>query len=361
MQSIRFHLTNITSLGATTLLKSLMPALEKASDGFIKIVDIPESGPLSKYSSISANVVIKPYGRYLPNALSRALECTLFAYRFNGVAHIIVLGDLPLRVKCNQTLFVQQSHLIPPKSIFNSIKWFRYLISRLIFRLNSKYVDAFVVQTEAMRTALGDAYPSIAGRIHVVSQPVPEWLLSSGLKRSGRVFSDPIGLNLIYPAAGYLHKNHKLLSKIDSNSIWPIEKLQITLEDGSSPAPNLPWLCCRGFLSPQEVIHAYSQVDALLFLSKEESYGFPLVEAMYVGLPIVCPDLPYARVLCGDEAIYFDPDSVDSLKAAVGLLKSRLEEGWWPNWDEQMKCIPKDWNAVAHRMLQIAAGQNLED
>ena len=37
-------------------------------------------------------------------------------------------------------------------------------------------------------------------------------------------------------------------------------------------------------------------MDALLFLSTDESYGFPLIEAMFVGLPIICPDLPYARV-----------------------------------------------------------------
>ena len=30
----------------------------------------------------------------------------------------------------------------------------------------------------------------------------------------------------------------------------------------------------------------------LCYLSKEESFGFPLIEAMYLGLPIVCPDLP---------------------------------------------------------------------
>jgi glycosyltransferase involved in cell wall biosynthesis len=102
------------------------------------------------------------------------------------------------------------------------------------------------------------------------------------------------------------------------------------------------------------MIDAYSKIDAVLFLSKTESYGFPLVEAMFVGLPIVCPDLPYAHTLCGDQAIYFDPDQPDSLREALFRLHSFLEEGWWPDWRERMSRIPKDWQTVARRFLEVA-------
>ena len=358
MDSIRFHLTNITGAGAVTLVNSLLPSLLRKSNASAKNIDLPERGPLSTYESTSDEVIVVRYTRYLPNALSRILECTFFSYRFDGSSSMLVLGDLPLRCSCRQTLFIQTSHLVPPRNTLTWIKRFKYVISRVIFRLNSKFVDAFIVQTEVMRTALEEAYPSVKGRVHIIPQPVPKWLLASGLKRSGRISNADMGLNLIYPAAGYPHKNHHLLSKIDPDSNWPIEELQITLDAGSNPAPHLCWLSCRGFFSPQEMIGAYSQVDALLFLSKDESYGFPLIEAMYVGLPIICPDLRYAHVLCGDEAIYFDPDRVESLRAATRLLISRLKEGWWPNWDEQMKGIPKDWDAVAEQMLQITTRPN---
>jgi glycosyltransferase involved in cell wall biosynthesis len=360
-QRLTVHATNINGFGAVQLLHSLLPSLLSRSEFITAEVWLPNSG--SPIDNINSNnhAVIKRYQRSLPNALSRVLECTLFAYRFDRESPILVLGDLPLRCLCRQVLFVQTSFIVPPRSIFTWLIRFKYVISRSIFRFNSKYVDAFIVQTEVMRAALETAYPRIKDLIHVIPQPVPNWLLFSGLKRNSRVSDADINLNLIYPAAGYPHKNHQLLSNIDPDSNWPIEKLQITLDQLSSPAPNLPWLLCRGFLSPQEMVDAYSHVDALLFLSKEESYGFPLVEAMYVGLPIICPNLPYAHFLCGDQAIYFDPDSVESLRAAVGLLKSRFEDGWWPNWDEQMKCIPKDWDTVAKRMMQIAVDQNLQD
>ncbi|NVZ67166.1 glycosyl transferase family 1, partial [Pseudomonas gingeri] len=114
-------------------------------------------------------------------------------------------------------------------------------------------------------------------------------------------------MRLIYPAAGYPHKNHKLLAAIDTSDMtqWPVASVDLTLAQSSNPAPDAPWLHCLGVFSSQQMLDAYRRVDALLFLSTDESYGFPLVEAMFSGLPIICPDLPYARVLCGDEAIYF--------------------------------------------------------
>ena len=90
------------------------------------------------------------------------------------------------------------------------------------------------------------------------------------------------------------------------------------------------------------------------FLSLAESFGFPLVEAMWIGLPIICPDLPYARTLCGEQAIYFDPNNVDSLHVAIGQLTKRRNLGWWPDWSINLKKIPRDWEKVADAMLLLA-------
>ena len=101
------------------------------------------------------------------------------------------------------------------------------------------------------------------------------------------------------------------------------------------------------------MIQSYLNSDALLFLSKEESYGLPLVEAMFLGLPIICADRPYARRLCGDQAIYFDPDSVDQLKVAVRELHSRLASGWKPVWGPYISEIPPNWSMVSEMFIDI--------
>lgn len=351
---VRLHLTNVAGAGASQLLLSLLPALERDVSVLVQRIDLPNRGKLAGYCSANACTVTEVYRRRLPNALSRVLECTLLAGRFDGDTPLLVLGDLPLRCRGPQTLFVQTPHLIKPARRTFSVDGIRYALARLLFRAGMGRVGAFIVQTSLMRDALLRSYPSIAGRVHVVAQPVPEWLLHSGLKRHSRARKPGAALQLIYPAAEYPHKNHALLSRIDPLSVWPVEKLTLTINPTANPALQVPWVQCSGFLSPRAMIEAYTQADGLLFLSKEESYGFPLIEAMFVGLPIICPDLPYARTLCGEKAIYFDPDDPEPLRQALATLQTRLNQGWWPDWHDQLVDLPKDWAAVARSMLSIA-------
>lgn len=63
----------------------------------------------------------------------------------------------------------------------------------------------------------------------------------------------------------------------------------------------------------QELADLYRTVDACIFPSFCEAFGHPLVEAMAVGKPVVCSDLPYAREICGDHAIYMDTDDPEDL------------------------------------------------
>ena len=351
--AVRLHLTNVAGVGATQLLQSLLPALERNPDFEVKRIELPDRGTLANYRSSSPTTLTEVYRRRLPNALSRMLECTLFAGRFDGESPLLVLGDLPLRCRGPQTVFVQTSNLLKSAQESFGAGSIKYWISRKLFQLGINRVRAFIVQTDVMRSELERSYPTLAGRVHVIAQPVPTWLLHSGLKRQARVRSSDQALDLIYPAAGYPHKNHALLSRLDAHAGWLVDRLILTLDAPEHPAPQLSWVMCCGFLSSESMISAYSQADALLFLSKKESYGFPLIEAMFVGIPIVCPDLPYARMLCGNQAIYFDPDDSESLLNALNLLQTKLKKGWWPDWHSQLKFLPPNWEYVAKKILEI--------
>ncbi|WP_448652352.1 glycosyltransferase [Pseudomonas fluorescens] len=355
--SVRLHLTNIAGLGAVQLLKSLLPALERYRGVRIVEAYLPDRGDLASYQSADGSIKVTSYRRRLPNALSRLLECLYLGRRFSGEPPLLVMGDLPIRCAARQTVFVQNSHLLRPATFSWRIAGLKLALLRWVFRANLRYAQAFIVQTTLMRDALIASYPSLQSRVHVVPQPVPAWLLNAGLQRTGRSASGAGPLQLIYPAAGYPHKNHKLLAAVDDINMtqWPVASLELTLDQKSNPAPSLAGLRCVGMLSAQQMLEAYSRVDALLFLSTDESYGFPLVEAMFAGLPIICPDLPYARVLCGEGAIYFRADNADSLKNAVNELHGKLSAGYWPDWSEQLKTIPRDWETVAKTMLDIAA------
>lgn len=352
---LRVHLTNVAGAGATQLLLSLLPEIERQGIADIEEIYLPDRGLLSDYRKAESTGRATRYRRRLPNVLSRFFECFLFVDR-KKTSPLLVLGDLPLRGRAPQTLFVQSPHLCCPDRWRMGWSDLKFLISRLLFAINLDQVRAVIVQTPVMRDGLVRSYPPLAGRVHIVGQPVPQWLQAAP-RRAGPAAGLGRGrqLRLIYPAAGYPHKNHRLLASIPADGLdWPVESLRLTIDPKRNPAPHVPWVRCLGFLPSADIMAEYASADGLLFLSLAESYGFPLLEAMFLGLPVVCPDLPYARTLCGDGAIYFDPVDVRSLAQAVGELDRRLRDGWWPDWSAQLGPVPESWAAVARTMVGIA-------
>lgn len=57
---------------------------------------------------------------------------------------------------------------------------------------------------------------------------------------------------------------------------------------------------------PHNAVHlVYSAANLFVYPSLCESFGFPLVEAMASGLPIIAADLPLNREMCGEAAVFY--------------------------------------------------------
>ena len=93
----------------------------------------------------------------------------------------------------------------------------------------------------------------------------------------------------------------------------------LTLIGNTRPMANGPFHTWVGELPRDVVFGHYTRANALIMTSRAESLGLPLAEAIQSGLPIVTVDLPYARALCGEEAIYFH-DLEGLCTALVGRL-----------------------------------------
>ncbi len=70
-------------------------------------------------------------------------------------------------------------------------------------------------------------------------------------------------------------------------------------------------------LSDEELALAYSGAMALVYPSKYEGFGMPVLEAMACGCPVItCPNASIPEV-AGDAAIYVNDDDVDGLANAL--------------------------------------------
>lgn len=84
-----------------------------------------------------------------------------------------------------------------------------------------------------------------------------------------------------------------------------------------------PWLKLAGFVSDAELAALYARTTALVFPSKYEGFGLPVLEAMSAGAPVICARASSIPEVGGDAVLYFDPSDAAALAAA---MRRMLEE-----------------------------------
>ena len=91
----------------------------------------------------------------------------------------------------------------------------------------------------------------------------------------------------------------------------------------------IPQIFFIGRKSHKEVLNLYKQIDYLIFSSKLETWGLPLSEASQCSIPILAPDLPYAReTLLGYKNKYLYKYELNSLlqKMQFIIKKKKLSK-----------------------------------
>lgn len=143
------------------------------------------------------------------------------------------------------------------------------------------------------------------------------------------------GLNLVrdfvlYPAAAYPHKNHETLLRAFARVVDDGRDVDLVLTGATgagawgsarSTAPTIPALAAQlgvadrvrvlGYVSAAQLAALYAEAVALVFLSRFEGFGLPVVEAMSVGCPVVAARATALPALVGDGGVLVDPDDID--------------------------------------------------
>jgi glycosyltransferase involved in cell wall biosynthesis len=193
----------------------------------------------------------------------------------------------------------------------------------------------FQVSSEFTRQRLHVAYSIPLERIHRTYLPIHGRF--SVDKASGE---DPY---FLYPARAWPHKNHENLlyaQKIYRQRLgqraW---KLVLTAghdrrsEQLKSLGVSLDLetdLKFLGEVEEQELNRIYQSASALIFPSRYEGFGIPLIEAMYFGLPIICGHGGSQPEVAGEAALYVNVEDPEDIASAMirltedGILREQL-------------------------------------
>lgn len=108
-----------------------------------------------------------------------------------------------------------------------------------------------------------------------------------------------------------------------------------------------------GRVADEELVSYYSRALAFVYPSFYEGFGFPPLEAMACGTPVICSDSSSLPEVGGDAVVYCNPYDVEDIKEKITLLldDEDLQEKMIKKGLERAKMF--SWDKSAEQHLEI--------
>jgi len=276
-----------------------------------------------------------------------------------------------------QLMLLHDSHLFYPSRFYSGESIKRKClkaVQRIFLRRDLSRLDVLLVQTVTAEQRVRSQY-SFSGKVVQLPNAISKKVVAD------ISFDDPqcyqshrSATRLFYLTRYYPHKNIELI--VEAFEKFP-ERLQhcrvfLTVEASQHPAAKklLERIIREGLeeriinLGPlqQEQLGAYFQhCHALIMPTTLESFSGTYLEAMVFNTPILTSDLDFAREICANAAIYFDPWDAESLCQAIERLTQHAEiaNSLSLAGEARLKELQWDWDKNAGRIEQIL--QDLQD
>lgn len=313
------HAPNVHNGGGATLLSAL---LKEVQGKVVLNVDARMSLP----SNISSNIHIY---RIKPTIHHRLMAEIMLKKMVGHKDNVLCFGNLPplFNLFGNVVVFLQNRYLIDnsPLTGFPLKTRLRFKIERFWLKTFYRNVSQFVVQTPTMKSVLKNRL-YLDKDVHIFPFVAKPDGYSRKLQQEDTKTN--VDYDFVYIATGEPHKNHEKLIDawclLAEEGIFPsicltLDKLRFfDLCDFIEKAQRKYQLKIKnvGSLSHNNTLALLRKSAAVIYPSKLESFGLPLIEARQVGLPILASELDYVRDVLDPEET-FDPESPMSIARAV--------------------------------------------
>jgi glycosyltransferase involved in cell wall biosynthesis len=241
---------------------------------------------------------------------------------------------------------------------FQFPQYFGRLRGKLALRLLQRAVRRaghIVAVSQATRQALETVLPEAKGKTSVIYHGVDDHFaplpaaMNEDFKRAAR-----LGRFLLYVGNSKPHKNLARLLQAFANVRAQYHIGLVLL--GVAPSPS--WSHLQGVhVLPQvadaQLVQWYNAAEALLLPSLNEGFGFPALEAMACGTPVIAANVSALPEIVGDAGLLIDPYDGRDLAQAIKWLISdqKLHERLRRRGLERAKDF--SWSATATQTLDL--------
>jgi hypothetical protein len=256
------------------------------------------------------------------SVLKGIYKLSKFEQMYNTIGCITIFGPTLYRPNCKHLVGFAQGHLIYPDSPYWSNT---SIFVKLIFRIKSfifKYLfsyssDVYHVESDFAKINLSKYLKVDIDKI-IVANNYPHIIFDKHHNYFKRLyFNYDDSFIFVVPCAYYPHKNLEIINKIieylNFNNFVVKIKFILTLDQDIFEKKFIKseMIVNIGPVSGLDLINLYNNSNALFLPTLLELFPGNYLECMKLGKPILTSDLPFARDICKDAALYFNPLRAD--------------------------------------------------
>jgi glycosyltransferase involved in cell wall biosynthesis len=193
-------------------------------------------------------------------------------------------------------------------------------------RYSARFATRLLADSEATRRDLAQLYRVPPEKVTVVYPGLDETL--------SRIDAGPVRAKYGLPEGYFLHvgtlqPRKNLIRLIDAAAAVPEARLVLAGRPGWLSAPILARAREQGdrvrlldHVPDEDLAGLYSGARALVFPSFYEGFGFPVLEAMACGTPVICADTSSLPEVAGDAALLVNPLDTAAMVSAMARVQA---------------------------------------
>ena len=252
--------------------------------------------------------------------LARRLGLDLFW----GTRHHLPLG-LPRRVKCLLTIHDVVHRRHPETMALPNL-----ILEQMLMGLSVRRASLILADSRSTARDLETFYPAATGKVRVVYPGAPDLdaagasAFLGGLPERFLLFVGTLEprKNFARLLRAYLRtqpQEHGVHLVVVGPRGWKTKVLSKTL---SCPAAE-NFVHRLGYVSRPRLFALYRRALGVVFPSLYEGFGFPILEAMACGTPVITANISSMPEAAGDAALLVDPYDVDAI---CGAMRKIIQE-----------------------------------